>query len=261
VPVTLEPTLKFELREFTAWTAVSPISIPASNEVHAWYAIRHGTTCDAAAVESYLSEEEQARAARLRFEQHRKHFVLSHAMLRLLIGAYCGIDPREVIFNYGPHGKPSIDRRLGLTFNLSHADDSIFCAFANRRQIGVDIERVRGDFNTDEIGERFFSLAERETLRRVPPTAKHAAFFRLWTRKEAYIKARGEGLSHPLHQFDIALGDVGNVLVTTRPDAEEASRWVVWNVEVPHGYVAAVSFEAGAVDGQLGGAVCQNSLS
>jgi 4'-phosphopantetheinyl transferase len=260
VPVSLEPQVKFNLREFTAWSAVSSLDLPARDEVHAWYAIGNSATCDAASVEQYLSEEEKIRSARLRFEEHRKHFVLSHAMLRLLISSYCAMNPRDVSFSLGLHGKPSIDRSLGLTFNLSHAEDGILCAFANQRQIGADIERVRVNFNVEEIGERFFSLAERGALRGLATAQKHAAFFRLWTRKEAYIKARGEGLSHPLHQFDISLADTGNVLMSTRPNAEEANRWIVWNVTVPRGYVAAVAFEAGAAR-EDGGGVCQAPVS
>ena len=247
MPVSIEPGVKLNTREFTAW-ATCRLAQPADDEVHVWYAICGSLTPDPARLDHFLSEDENTRAACFRFEEHRRHFVRSHAMVRLLIASYYDASPKEICFSVGSHGKPSIDasQASGLTFNLSHADGIILCAFANRRQIGVDVEQVRVNFNLEEVGERFFSAAERHVLRRVPANEKHSVFFRFWTRKEAYIKARGEGLSHPLHQFDVSLANAGNVLASTRPDAEEANRWVVWNVGVPRGYVAAVAFEATA---------------
>ena len=244
MPVSLESQAILRIREFTSWKAVPSLAAPASEEVHVWYAIREAAMPGLPNLQEYLDDEEKSRAARLKFENHRNHFVLSHAMLRLLIAGYCGIAPQQICFSYGPHGKPAIDANLHLTFNLSHADDIVLCAFAWRRDIGADVECVRNDFDVEEIGERFFSSTERQNLRRVPPEHKHDAFFRLWTRKEAYIKARGEGLSHPLHQFDVSLGHSGNLLMSTRPSSAEAHRWIIRDVEVPHGYVAAVSLEA-----------------
>lgn len=250
MPVSVEPLIKLTTSEFAGWDAVPALPMPGTDEVHLWYSTRipclpkPRTTGGPAELEAYLGAEEKTRADRLRFQEHRQQFVKSHAMLRTLIAGYSGMKPSEVSFIYGSHGKPGLSGNMPLTFNLSHAGEVVVCAFARDRQIGVDVERVRANFNVEEIGERFFSAAERDTLRRLPAGEKHDGFFRFWTRKEAYIKARGEGLSHPLHQFDVCLGGSGNLLIHTRPDADEASRWVIWDVAVPSGCVAAVAFEA-----------------
>ena len=132
----------------------------------------------------------------------------------------------------------------GLDFNLSHSAGIVLLAFARRRRIGIDIEAVRRDFSTTEIAERFFSPAERTALRQLPHGQRHQAFFRCWTRKEAFIKALGEGLSHPLDQFDVNLapGEPA-VLLATRPDATEAGRWALWNVPTAGNYAAALAIE------------------
>ena len=109
----------------------------------------------------------------------------------------------------------------------------------------MDVEKIRRDFRTSEIAERFFSTAERDSLRQLPDEQRHEAFFRCWTRKEAFIKALGEGLSHPLDQFDVSLTpDSPAVLLATRPDAQEVKRWKLWNIQVPGDYSAALAFEA-----------------
>jgi len=121
----------------------------------------------------------------------------------------------------------------------------VLLAFAEGRQVGIDVEKLRRDFATSEIAERFFSIAEREALRALPQDQRHEAFFRCWTRKEAFIKALGEGLSHPLDQFDVSLAPGGPaVLLATRPDAQEAKRWKLWNIYVPGDYAAALAAEA-----------------
>jgi len=121
----------------------------------------------------------------------------------------------------------------------------VVCAFARDRGVGVDVEKVRRDFNVEEIAERFFSVAERDALRGIPVHEKHEAFFRCWTRKEAYIKARGEGLSHPLHQFDVSLTPKdAAALLATRPDCIEAARWLLRDLPVTSGYLAALAVEA-----------------
>src|SRR5439155_2208354 len=174
-------------------------------------------------------------------------FLISHGMLRMLLGSYLSIAPQEVCFQCGSHGKPELDCatvQSTLSFNISHTDGLALCAFSSRFRIGVDVEKVRTDFNTAEIAERFFSLAEREALRGLPAQEQHEAFFRCWTRKEAYIKALGEGLSHPLHQFDVSLRKTAVALLATRPVASDAAGWFLHAVPLPEGYVGAVAVES-----------------
>src|SRR5262249_38693376 len=117
-------------------------------------------------------------------------------------------------------------------------------AFVRDRQIGIDVEKLRAQTDALKLAEHFFSSQERHELRNLPGEELHAAFFRCWTRKEAYIKAKGEGLSLPLHQFDVSIApNQTQALLATRPEAKEASRWAISDVSIPLGYAAAVAVE------------------
>src|SRR5205823_4857465 len=128
-----------------------------------------------------------------------------------------------------------------VRFNISHTEGRVALAFVRGVDLGIDIERIRLDVNVRVLAEQFFSKYERRFLRRLPPEQLHAAFFRCWTRKEAYIKAKGEGLSIPLHQFDVSLtpGQPAELL-GTRPDRKEASRWELYDLPIECGYAAAL---------------------
>ncbi|MBZ5681594.1 MAG: 4'-phosphopantetheinyl transferase superfamily protein [Acidobacteriia bacterium] len=154
--------------------------------------------------------------------------------------------PQDVRFRYAEKGKPELDgpyAASGLTFNVSHSGAVALLGIARNRPIGVDVERVRDDFDTGAIARRFFSAMEQEQLAQLPAAQQHRAFFRCWTLKEAFIKAIGEGLSHPLHQFDVFLDSQASVSLVTRPDASEASRWQLQPVEVGPEYAAAMAVQ------------------
>ena len=168
-------------------------------------------------------------------------------MLRILLGAYFDANPSSLEFTYSEKGKPHVSHRPGqldLRFNVAHSGDVILLAFTEGRRLGIDVEQVRPDFATDDIAERFFSGAERKCLRNLPATQRHDAFFRCWTRKEAYLKATGDGLSMPLDQFDVSLapGEPAR-LIETRPDPAEANRWELQDLPVPSGYAGALVIE------------------
>jgi 4'-phosphopantetheinyl transferase len=149
-------------------------------------------------------------------------------------------------FSYSAHGKPKLEGHPGnaLEFNVSHSDGMAIVSLARHSRLGVDIEKVRLDFEHQHIAERFFSDQEREQLRSMSPEEIPYAFFRCWTRKEAFIKALGEGLSHPLHQFDVELRATEPArLLSTRPDPAEVSRWSLFDIPVPAGYLAALAME------------------
>ena len=192
-------------------------------------------------VHELLSADERERWLRFRFEKHRAQFALTRATLRRLLASYLSVSPREISFCYSSHGKPGL-KESALDFNVAHTEGMAVFAFTRGRRIGVDIERIRADFWVDEVAERFFSHVERAALRDLPLDKRHAAFFRIWTRKEAYVKARGEGLSHPLDQFDVSLNDDAQ-LAATRQDASEAQRWRLENLIVGPEFAAAVAVE------------------
>lgn len=220
------------------------------NEVHVWFLANSASSEDVPALRSILSAEESERAARFRFEEDRTQYVQTRGNLRRLLGSYLGIPAGEIAFSCSEHGKPSLSPPTeALEFNVSHTRGMAVLGFCRRCRIGVDVERIRTDFQTSEIAERFFSETERIALRNVAVEHRHEAFFRIWTRKEAYIKALGEGLSHPLHLFDVSLDETARLLAT-RPDPGEAQRWRLEDLGLPEGFVAAVAVELAGGSGE-----------
>jgi 4'-phosphopantetheinyl transferase len=188
-----------------------------------------------------LSAEERERADRFVFPRHRDAFIRSRAFLRRLLGSLTGEDPGALHFRLGSHGKPSLEDG-GLEFNLSHSGALALCAVARGRAVGVDVERHRAGVETLEIAERFFTRRELETLRGLGEAERVAGFFLCWTRKEAYVKARGEGLSVPLDCFDVtcAPGELAR-LTGVGAAASEVGRWSLASLAVGDGYSAAVA--------------------
>lgn len=157
---------------------------------------------------SRLSGPERERAARFVFDRDRRRFIIARARLRQLLAQRLGMEPESIELVYGARGKPAIARRPtdpDLRFNVSHCDDVAIYAFSYGRDVGVDIERVRILPDADQIAARFFSCREHETYRALASHDRPLGFFNCWTRKEAFIKALGDGLAHPLHEFDVSL--------------------------------------------------------
>ncbi len=189
-----------------------------------------------------LSQDERARAARFRFERDRARWSAARSMLRQCLAQYANQAPERLRFGYTTHGKPFLPDHPDIVFNLSHAGDYGLLAVTSGRHVGVDIELIRPEFADPAVASHFFSAAEQAQLARLSGEAYVMAFFTCWTRKEAYIKARGEGLSHPLKDFDVALQrNPPELLLATRPDAGEKDNWHMQAVSVPDGYVAALT--------------------
>ena len=192
-----------------------------------------------------LEPYESDRANRFHFETHRRGFVVSRGFLRWAIGRYLRTRPDGLRFSYGPYGKPALDgpnQDSRLRFNLSHSHGVALFAFTEDKQLGIDVEHIREDFATEEIARRFFSRLEVESLCSLPVEQQTGAFFRCWTRKEAFIKATGKGLSQSLDQFDVTLApEVPAALLSVSDD--EAKRWSMFDVEVGEGYAGALCVE------------------
>jgi 4'-phosphopantetheinyl transferase len=164
-----------------------------------------------------LSYEERLRASRFCFERDRHRFIVVRARLRHLLASRLGMRPDAVELVYGPRGKPELSRSLAdadLCFNVSHSEDLAVYAFSRGREVGVDIETVRELRDADEIAARFFSPRENEAYLALDLRDRPAGFFNCWTRKEAFIKALGDGLHYPLDRFDVSLapGDPARIL-------------------------------------------------
>lgn len=191
-----------------------------------------------------LSVEERARAARFHFTRDRRYFTATRALLRMILASYLDSDPKALVFRYSENEKPWLSPSKSgrqIEFNVSHSGDVAMLAFAQGRDVGVDVEKVRQDFEHEAIARRFFSEQEQRQLAALTPEERYSGFFRCWTRKEAYIKAQGIGLSLPLDQFDVSLKpEDGNALLATRPDHTEATKWSLQEVPAGEGYVAAL---------------------
>ena len=155
-----------------------------------------------------LSDAERQRATRLVFDRDRRRFIVARAWLRRLLAVRLGVPPESVELGYGAHGKPLLARYCAssdLRFNVSHAEDAAVYAFSEGREIGIDVESVRMIPDADDIAERFFSPRENEAYLALDPSDRPLGFFNCWTRKEAFVKAFGDGLCHPLNRFDVSL--------------------------------------------------------
>jgi 4'-phosphopantetheinyl transferase len=192
-----------------------------------------------------LSEDERARAARFIFDRDRDRYIVGRGLLRLLLSRYLDRGPEELKFEYSRFDKPSLAGG-SVHFNLSHSHALALFAFSRDAELGVDVELDDGDFSRELIAERFFSPAEVSVLRSLDAPEQPRAFLRCWTRKEAFLKARGDGLNLPLASFDVTLHpDAPAELLRTNWSAEEPSRWSLRDLSDPEaGYLAALAIEA-----------------
>jgi 4'-phosphopantetheinyl transferase len=191
-----------------------------------------------------LSEEEQARAARVVIPEKGRQRAASRAILRGLLGAYLGLPPAQVRLENGPHGKPRLAEGEGqdLRFNVSHSRGEALFAFARGCEVGVDIERIDPRSDTDSIARRFFAAREQRALEALPDAERRVAFFRCWARKEAYLKVRGIGFDVPLGSFEVSVGREAALLAES-PEVAGAGRITLVNLNVGPGFDACLAVE------------------
>lgn len=191
-----------------------------------------------------LSPEELDRAGRFRFERLQRHFVVSRGFLRYVLGRYLAAEPSSLRFSFNEYGKPSLAGE-SLQFNMSHSHEMALVAVTRDAAVGVDVEHIRADFASEDIATRFFSRLEVETFSSLPREERVAAFFRCWSRKEAYIKAIGKGLSQPLDGFDVTLAP-SDPAVLLRAGEEDKLQWSMSDIDVGSDYASALAVEGAA---------------
>ncbi|MCU7495887.1 MAG: 4'-phosphopantetheinyl transferase superfamily protein [Ignavibacteria bacterium] len=215
------------------------------DEVHVWHV-------DAGLVSSsefwnVLNGEETERARRYHFSKDRENFLVSRGVLRSLIAHYTNNSPENVEFHYNKYGKPFLKGEESLKFNVSHSGRILLFAFARNKELGIDVEQIRHDFAELEIAGSFFSSSEVLQLSVLPEEIRKLAFFKCWTLKEAYIKAKGKGLSVPLDSFDVSVcpeaASEVKELLRVPDDPEESRKWKIFSLSVALGYCAALAVE------------------
>lgn len=191
-----------------------------------------------------LSGAERQRASRFAFDRDRRRFIVARAQLRCLLAARLGVRPECVELVHGPRGKPALSRRFadsGLRFNVSHSEEVAVYAFALGREVGIDVEAIRLPRDADDVAARFFSRSEYEAYRALDRRDRPQGFFNCWTRKEAFIKARGDGLHYPLDRFDVSLtpGEPANILRVEGTRGEDCE-WTLHSFVPRPGFIGAL---------------------
>ncbi len=202
------------------------------DEVHVWHAHLPSQRAHAARFAELLSADELERASRFHFDALRERAHFTRGILRLLLAHYTGLSPKEIAFTYNAHGKPALTpaQGSGLHFNLSHSGESAVWAVTRRGEVGVDIEQRRQDNSRlNEIAARYFAQGEQEQLQALPPAERTRGFFTLWARKEAFVKARGDGLFSGLAAFEVSLGEPR--LLSIESSTESIADW--WMSALP----------------------------
>jgi 4'-phosphopantetheinyl transferase len=220
------------------------LSAPQRDEVHLIFSSLTGRPRFIDYLRSTLSTGEQERAGRFRFERDRNAFTVARGLLRLVLGKLTDTSPQAIEFRYGSHGKPFVSRAPQVRFNVSHSDDIVLYAFGLECEIGADVERIRPVEHMEDIAARFFSPAEGHDLLTVPSAARPTAFFNCWTRKEAFIKALGLGLSYPLDRFQVTLcpGQAARFVGIDGRSGSETN-WSIYDVAPSDGHAAAVALD------------------
>jgi 4'-phosphopantetheinyl transferase len=193
-----------------------------------------------------LAATERARCARFRIAGARHEYLVAHALLRFTLSRYAGVDPSHWMFSTTARGRPEIavPRGLRLRFNLSHTSRQVACAVTRERSIGIDVEDIARPLDHAAIAHRFFSSGEVHALRAIPSATRVQRFFELWTLKEAYLKARGIGLSLPLDRFSFETSGPRPVMTILDPALhDEAGRWQFAILQPTPRHVLAVAVE------------------
>jgi 4'-phosphopantetheinyl transferase len=227
-------------------TDVPRVAAPAGDAVHVWTVDLDVPCVEYGELRSLLDAAEVARADRFVFERDGRRYVVGRGMLRLLLAAYLRVPPRAIDFSYGDRGKPALRRGHGaLEFNLSHAAGVAVYAMTGGAAIGVDVECSRRTVEFAALASRFFSAEEASELLALDPDAQRQAFFNCWTRKEAYIKAIGDGLACPLDAFSVTLqpGEPARMR-SIGGDRAEARGWTLHAFEASPDYFGAFAVRA-----------------
>lgn len=215
----------------------------AATDIHVWAAWLQTSTENVPRCASLLAPEENERAARFRFDRHRNRFIAGRAVLRSLLGRYLNRPPEKLQFSYGQHGKPSLAAEFdqSIHFNLAHSEDLALFAVTRLGPIGIDVEQIRPMADADDLVERFFSSRENALFQPLCGDQKSVAFFNLWTRKEAWLKATGEGIAHSLNRVEVTFLPDEPARLISLPQHSSSKQWVLHELCPAPGFVGALA--------------------
>lgn len=234
------------------WLQAIPGALIPSNQIHVWRLSLGLSEHQRANILAILSADEIERAGRFHFEKDQNRFIAARGLLRQILGLYLGEKPQRLQFEYTDFGKPVFGTNSdykGLHFNLSHSANFALCAITQSREVGIDIERIRSEISVDQIVRRFFSPSEIRSIEMLHEEKRNQLFFQYWTRKEAFLKATGKGLSFPMEQCDVSLmSGVTFSPVIFQDEKSESSDWHVQDLFPAEGYAAAIAVEGSDCD-------------
>ena len=235
----------------SSWKLASPAQELKDRQLHFWSFSIEPEAWGLEEVARCLSDDELKRASRFYFAPDRLHFILARGLLRRLLASYLKVEPSSLAFNYGPNGKPRLAppfNQSGLQFNLAHSGGRAVVALGKGIEVGVDLEHLRNFADMDAVAECFFSRGEVNALRPLGGLEKPRHFYSLWTCKEAYLKACGEGLIDSLQNIEVELSEEKGYLRFLGSEQDRCFAWPIHRFEPMHGYLAAVT-ASGAISG------------
>ncbi len=222
-----------------------------SNDVHIWRLELNLPINKVNLLRNILTKDEQKKADKFRFEHLQHRFTLTRATLRIILGKYLQISPKQVEFSYGSKGKPSLVPFLNnqsIEFNLSHSEDIALYGFSKNRNIGIDIEKIRSNCDVEQLAKRFFTPREYHIISELKGRKQQQAFFQAWTSKEAYLKAIGEGLVGGLDQIEIDLSSENRKLVNIKDEEKSIINWNLFAIDINDDYLATLAVEGKNLD-------------
>jgi 4'-phosphopantetheinyl transferase len=231
---------------------VPPANLPlADNEIHVWAASLAVSPADLARFATFLSSDETERAGKFKFDRHRNRFIAGRGILRELLGRYLKTNPAQIDFSYAERGKPGLTKPFAsakLHFNLAHSENLALLAITSRAPVGVDVEHIRSINNVEDLVARFFSTRENELFQKLSAEEKPRAFFNLWTRKEALLKATGEGIGQSLKKVEVSfLSGESARLLDIVGEPNKASAWTLQELSPAKEFIGAIAIQAQGV--------------
>lgn len=218
----------------------------AVNDVHIWYLDLNLYLDKLEKFKTILSQEELTKAFKFKFEKHQNRFIITRANLRLILSKYINIKPENIEFIYSEKGKPSLAQNynnVGIEFNLSHSGELALYAVTKDKKIGIDVEKIRTNCDVESIAKRFFCESEYQFISRLPEKEKEKAFYQLWTGKEAYLKATGEGLGGGLDTIELDLESKEIKIAKIKGEEKNVNNWYLYELKMPENYLGSLAVE------------------